>query len=80
MAVEDPPMGLQMQVDTGVVHVKDASTISYRKLYCAACVLSHSRYKWGEWNTGPFTSAQLVAALEEKKSVQNVQLKVKMQQ
>ena len=65
MAVEDPPMGLQMQVDLGVAHVKDARTISYRKLYCVACVLSHSRYKWGEWYTGPLTSAQLVAALEE---------------
>lgn len=65
LAVEDPPMGRQMQVDIGVVHVKDACTISYRKLYCVACVLSHSRYKWGEWYTGPLTSAQLVAALEE---------------
>jgi transposase len=65
LAMEDPPMGRQMQVDLGVVHVKDARTISYRKLYCVACVLSHSRYKWGEWFTGPLTSAQLVAALEE---------------
>lgn len=65
LAMEDPPMGRQMQVDLGVVHVKDARTISYRKLYCVACVLSHSRYKWGEWFTGPLTSSQLVAALEE---------------
>lgn len=65
LAVEDPPMGRQMQVDLGVVHVKDARTISYRKLYCVACVLSHSRFKWGGWYTGPLTSDQLVAALEE---------------
>lgn len=65
MAVEDPPMGRQMQVDIGVVHVQDARTFSYRKLYCVACVLSHSRFKWGEWYSGALTSAQLVAALEE---------------
>jgi len=65
MAVEDPPMGMQMQVDLGVVYVKDARTISYRKLHCVATVLSHSRFKWGEWYTGPLTSAQLVTALEE---------------
>ena len=65
LAVEDPPMGRQMQVDIGAVHVKDARAISYRKLYCVACVLSHSRFKWGEWHTGPLTSSQLVADLEE---------------
>ena len=65
LAVEDPPMGYQMQVDIGVVHVKDARTISYRKLYCVACVLSHSRYKWGEWYAQALTAAQLVSALQE---------------
>lgn len=65
IAVEDPPMGRQMQVDIGSVYVRDARTFSYRKLYCIACVLSHSRYKWGWWYTVPLTSAQLVAALEE---------------
>lgn len=65
MAVEDPPMGHQMQVDFGVVYVRDARTMSYRKLYCVACVLSHSRYKWGEWYTQALTATQLVSALQE---------------
>ena len=65
MATDDPPMGYQMQVDLGIVYVRDARTLSYRKLYCVACVLSHSRYKWGEWYAEPLTSAQLVSALQE---------------
>ena len=65
MAVEDPPMGRQLQVDLGVAYVEDIHSRSYRKLYVIACVLSHSRYKWGEWYTAPLTSTQLVSALEE---------------
>jgi len=62
-AVEDPPMGHQMQVDIGTVHVVDVRSRSYRKLYCLACVLSHSRHKWGRWFTNPPTTRQLVSAL-----------------
>lgn len=65
IAVEDPPMGQQLQVDLGVAYVEDIQTRSYRKLYVVACVLSHSRYKWGEWYTTALTSNQLVLALEE---------------
>ena len=64
-AVEDPPMGQQMQVDMGMAYVFDFHKRNYRKLYCVACVLSHSRFKWGEWYTKPLTSGQLVAALQE---------------
>ncbi len=64
-AVEDPPMGHQMQVDLGVAYVFDFYTRNYLKLYCVACVLSHSRYKWGEWYTKPLTSGQLIDALSE---------------
>jgi len=64
-AVEDPPMGHQMQVDLGIAHVFDFNKRSYRKLYCIACVLSHSRYKWGEWYPQPLTSRQLTTALQE---------------
>ena len=64
-AVEDPPMGYQMQVDIGVTHVEDVHKRNYRRLYCVACVLSHSRYKWGGWYTTALTSQQLVTALEE---------------
>lgn len=64
-AVEDPPMGHQMQVDLGMAYVYDVYKGSHRKLYCVACVLSHSRYKWGGWYTQPLTSRQLVDALDE---------------
>lgn len=65
LAVEDPPMGHQLQVDIGMVYVIDVRSCSYRKLYCLACVLSHSRYKWGRWFITPPTTQQFVAALEE---------------
>ncbi|MDO9592433.1 MAG: IS21 family transposase [Erysipelotrichaceae bacterium] len=64
MAVEDPPMGDQMQVDFGVVYLRDARTRKYRKLYCIGVVLSHSRYKWGLWRTQPFTTQDFVDALD----------------
>lgn len=58
-------MGQQMQVDMGMAYVFDINKRNYRKLYCIAGILSHSRYKWGEWYTHPLTSRQLVAALQE---------------
>lgn len=63
-AVEDPPMGYQLQVDLGVAYVFDFYKRNYRKLYCVACVLSHSRYKWGQWYVKPLNSQQLVTALQ----------------
>lgn len=65
VAMEDPPMGQQLQVDIGETYVFDFNSRNYRKLYCIACVLSHSRYKWGAWLAKPPTSRQLVAALQE---------------
>jgi transposase len=64
-AVADPPMGQQMQVDIGMAYVFDFYKRNYRKLYCVACVLSHSRLKWGAWYTQPLISGQLIAALQE---------------
>jgi len=63
-AVEDPPMGQQMQVDIGEVWVYDAYKQNRIKLYCLAAVLSHSRYKCGVWYAAPLTAAILVQALE----------------
>jgi transposase len=63
-AIEDPPMGRQMQVDIGEKWVRDAYTQRYIKLYCIAAVLSHSRYKWGMWYTRKPTSIQFVQALQ----------------
>lgn len=63
-SVDDLPMGQQMQVDFGVAWVFDFYKRNYRKLYCVAAVLSHSRYKWGLWYTQPLTSIQLTQALQ----------------
>ena len=64
MAVEDPPMGKQMQVDIGETCVIDASKRSRTKLWFVATVLSHSRYKYGVWYTSHLTAAKLIQALQ----------------
>jgi len=63
-AMEDPPMGQQLQVDLGEAWVFDAYKRRSIKLYCVAAVLSHSRYKWGMWYTRSLTSLQFVQALQ----------------
>ncbi|MCL1852780.1 MAG: IS21 family transposase, partial [Peptococcaceae bacterium] len=62
-AVDDPPMGRQMQVDLGEAWVRDAYKSRHIKLYCVAAVLSHSRYKWGVWYTQKLTAVQFVQTL-----------------
>jgi len=51
-AVEDPPMGHQMQLDLGEVKVRAAGG-GKKKLYAVGAVLSHSRYKYAEWSDRP---------------------------
>ena len=63
-AIEDPPMGQQMQVDFGIAWVFDFYKRSHRKLYCMAAVLSHSRYKWGFWYAQPPTAIQFTQSLQ----------------
>jgi len=65
IAVEDPPMGQQMQIDIGEAWVLDAYKRRHIKLYCVATVMSHSRYKWGLWYAGTLTAAILIQALQE---------------
>ena len=65
MAMEDPPMGEQMQVDFGEIWVTDARKRSRTKLHCVAMVLSHSRYKWGKWFALPMKTSQFIQSLEE---------------
>ena len=62
-AVEELPMGYQLQLDFGEMSVRDASSSRYIKLYFVVFTLSHSRYKWGEFQDRPFMSADLVRAL-----------------
>ena len=63
-AMEDPPMGKQMQVDLGEAWVRDAYRGRHIKLYCIAAVMSHSRYKWGTWHTRKPTALQFEQALQ----------------
>jgi transposase len=63
-AIQDPPMGQQMQVDFGSVWVLDSYKRRYIKLYCVASVLSHSRYKWGWWYVKPLNTMQFIQALQ----------------
>jgi transposase len=63
-AIDDPPMGQQMQVDIGEAWVRDAYRSRHIKLYCIAAVLSHSRYKWGMWYSKKLNALQFVQALQ----------------
>lgn len=46
-AVDELPMGFQLQMDFGVKTVRSAYSGRYTKLYVAAFSLSYSRFKWG---------------------------------
>ena len=60
-AVAELPMGQQMQVDFGEKWMKDVDG-GRIKIYVAAFVLSHSRYKYVEAQSRPFRATDLVAA------------------
>jgi transposase len=63
-AIPDPPMGLQMQVDIGVIAVENKATRRYQKLYCIGFVLSNSRYKYGVWYPKPPVAQEMVNAIQ----------------
>ena len=54
-------MGQQAQVDMGEIKI-ETSTGRYRKVYCFAMVLSHSRYKFIWWQLNPFTTDTFITA------------------
>ena len=62
-AVEELPMGHQLQLDFGEKTVRSAYSSRYVKLYFAVFTLSYSRYKWGVFQDRPFLSSDLVNAL-----------------
>jgi transposase len=62
-AVEELPMGYQMQMDFGEKTVRYAYSNRYIKLYFVVFTLSWSRYKWGYFQDRSFTSENLVRAL-----------------
>jgi len=62
-AIQDPPMGLQMQVDIGSISVENIRTRRYQKLYCIGFVLSHSRCKYGVWFPSPPEAQDMINAI-----------------
>jgi transposase len=58
-AVEDPPMGEQMQVDFGETRMENEQG-HWVKLWFMSFVLSHSRYKYVEWLDRPFTTVDVI--------------------
>lgn len=62
-AMDELPMGHQMQLDFGVKNMPLPDQPGSRKVYFVGMVLAHSRYKWGYFQTRPFTSGDLVRAM-----------------
>ena len=58
-AMEDPPMGKQMQADFGQIIV-DTNNGKKVKLFVMGLVLSNSRYKYCEWQDRPFTTTDVI--------------------
>lgn len=58
-AVDDPPMGQQMQVDFGEKKVFNAEGREIT-LYVMCFVLSNSRYKYCEWQGRPFNTTDII--------------------
>ncbi len=58
-AVDERDPGHQAQVDMGEIYVPTPSGRN-RKVYCFAMVLAHSRYKYIEWQTYPFTTESFI--------------------
>lgn len=58
-AMDDPPMGKQMQVDFGekTVFTPDGKKV---KLYVMCFVLSNSRYKYCEWQDRSFNTSDVI--------------------
>ena len=62
-AIEELPKGKQMQVDFGEMKVQTVDK-RWKKLYTIAFVLSHSRYKYSEWQEHPFTTRDVIRCHE----------------
>lgn len=63
-AVEELPMGQQMQVDFGETKLRHPEG-HLVKLWFITFVLSHSRYKYALWQDRPFTTVDVVDAHEQ---------------
>lgn len=63
-AIEELPMGQQIQVDWGEITVKNTEKKDI-KLYFITFVLSHSRFKYVEWLDRPFTTKDTIRCHEK---------------
>lgn len=63
-ALEELPMGQQIQVDWGEITVKNSDKRDV-KLYFITFVLSHSRYKYVEWLDRPFNTRDTIRCHEK---------------
>jgi transposase len=59
-AMEDPPMGKQLQADFGEIKVWSSNAGNEIKIFVMCFVLSHSRYKYCEWQDRPFTTDDVI--------------------
>ncbi|WP_256439067.1 DDE-type integrase/transposase/recombinase [Sediminibacillus dalangtanensis] len=62
-ALPELPKGKQIQVDFGELKVKNSEGKTV-KLYVIVFVLSHSRYKYTEWQEHPFTTRDVLRCHE----------------
>lgn len=60
---EELLMGKQMQVDFGETFIHTESG-QRKKIYVAAFILAHSRYRYAEWLDQPFGTAGLIRTQE----------------
>ena len=63
-AVDELPPGHQMQLDFGVKNMPLDHKAGSKKVYFVGMVLSHSRHKWGYFQDKPFTSVNLIQAID----------------
>lgn len=59
-AMDEFPMGHQIQLDFGVKNMPLANRKGSKKVYFLAAVLAHSRYKFGYFQDKPFTTQDLI--------------------
>jgi transposase len=62
-AVEELPMGQQLQLDFGIKSARLSDSSRYIKLYFVVFTLSYSKYKWGYFLDRPFLTSDLIRAL-----------------
>ena len=64
-AIDELPMGHQMQLDFGEKNMPLPDRKGHKKVYFMGVVLAHSRYKWGYFQDRPFTTETLIYALRQ---------------